>query len=278
VKVLRAAVMATLLAGGCRVASLDGFFYDPLPAPAGGYQLSTAVIPSYQMLTVTTPDGQTLDGVFIPSSGRRPDVTVLYFHGQSSNLGTTWPRLEDLYPLGYNLAMVDPRGYGRSTGTPDEAGLHIDELAIRAAVLARPGVDPTRLVIYGRSLGTGLAIDLAFRENPAVLVTESAFASISAFVGDATYVDFPSSFVSESSWDNLGKIPYVAAPYLLFHGTADLYVDPRYSDELAAAHEPIGPTMLVRVQGADHDDVPELMGLDTYRTTIQTFVEGQIGP
>jgi fermentation-respiration switch protein FrsA (DUF1100 family) len=270
--------LVLLVAGGCRSTSLDGFFYDPLPAPPGGYRLSTAVIPSWETLTVTTPDGQTLDGVFIPSSGRRPDITMIYFHGQDENLGTTWPRLEYLYPLGYNIVMVDPRGYGRSTGTPDEPGLHIDELAIRDAVTAHPGVDASRLVIYGRSLGSGLAIDLAFRELPAVLITESAFASIAAFVNDATYLDFPSSFVSESSWDNVGKVPYVFAPYLLFHGAADDYVQPKYSDELAAAHASAGPTMLVLVPGADHDDVPELLGLDTYRATIQTFVEGAIAP
>jgi pimeloyl-ACP methyl ester carboxylesterase len=273
-----ALALALLLAGGCRPTSLDGFFYDPLPAPTGGYQLSTAVIPSWETLTVTTLDGQTLDGVFIPSSGRRPDITLLYFHGQNTNLGDSWSRLEYLYPLGYNLALVDPRGYGRSTGTPDELGLHIDELAIRAAVIGHAGVDATRLVIYGRSMGSGLAVDLAFRENPAVLITESAFASIAAFVEDATYVDFPSSFVSESSWDNLAKVPYIAAPYLLFHGTADDYIQPKYSDELAAAHEPAGTTMLVRVPGADHDDVPELLGLDNYRATIQTFTEAAIGP
>ncbi len=270
---LALALGAAVLSGACHRETLDSFFYDPLPAPAGGYQLSTAVIPSYQTLTIPTPDGETLNGAFISSSGRRADITVIYFHGQSNNLGTTWPRLEYLYPLGYNLAMVDPRGYGLSTGTPTEAGLHIDEVAIRAAVLALPGVDPAKVVDYGRSLGSGLAIDLAFTDTPAVLITESAFASIASFVNDATYVDFPSSFVSQSSWDNLGKVPSIPSPYLLFHGTADLYVDPKYSQELAAAHTPAGITQLILVPGADHDDVPETMGLDAYRAAIQTFVE-----
>ena len=201
-------------------------------------------------------------------------MTLLYFHGQSNNLGTTWPRLELLYPLGYNLAMVDPRGSGRSTGTPSEAGLQIDERAIWAALVARADVDATRLVYYGRSLGSGLAIDLASAAAPAVLITESAFASIAAFVNDATYVDFPASFVSKSSWDNLAKIRDIASPYLLFHGTADLYVDPRYSDELAAAHP--GTTMLIKVPGADHDDVPQVMGEDAYRSAIRDFVESVI--
>jgi hypothetical protein len=275
-RLLAIAFVSVALGVACHRETLDSFFYDPLPAPAGGYQLSTAVIPAYQTLTIPTPDGETLNGAFIPSSGRRADITVIYFHGQSNNLGTTWPRLEYLYPLGYNLVMVDPRGYGLSTGTPTEAGLHIDEVAIRAAAVALPGVDATRLVVYGRSLGSGLAIDLAFTEAPAVLITESAFASIAAFVKDATYVDFPSSFVSASAWDNLGKVPSIPSPYLLFHGTADLYVDPRYSEELAAAHMPAGATQLVLVPGADHDDVPETMGLDAYRAAIQAFVEAAV--
>jgi fermentation-respiration switch protein FrsA (DUF1100 family) len=103
---------------------------------------------------------------------------------------------------------------------------------------------------------------------------QQAFASVASFVNDATYVDLPSSFVSESSWDNLAKIPAIAAPYLLFHGTADLYIDPKYSDQLYAAHP--GSTDLIKVPFADHDDVPEKMGLDAYRTTIQDFVETQI--
>ena len=272
--------VAVMVVGGsaCERATLDGFFYDPLKAPAGGYQLSTAVIPAYETLTVQTPDGETLDGAFIPSSGRRPDITLLYFHGQSNNLGTTWPRLELLYPLGYNIAMVDPRGYGRSTGTPSEAGLQIDERAIRAALVARPDVDPQHLVIYGRSLGSGLAIDLASADPPAVLITESAFASIQDFVSDATYVDLPASYVSDSAWDNIAKIATIPSPYLLFHGTADLYVDPKYSRQLGAAHEAenAGATLLIMVPRADHTNVPDVMGPDAYRGAIQQFVEAAI--
>ena len=95
-------------------------------------------------------------------------------------------------------------------------------------------------------------------------------------MNDATYVGLPSSFVSESSWDNLTKIKSVTAPYLLFHGTADDYVDPRYSDALVAAHP--GVHELHRVEGADHSNVPETMGLDAYRAAIEAFVEQAIPP
>jgi hypothetical protein len=272
----RVAAIATAVAltSSCLPLSLDSFLYDPLPAPPGGYQLSTTVIASYETMTVKTPDGQTLNGAFIASSGRRPDITLLYFHGQDTNLGTAWGRLELLYPLGYNMALVDPRGYGLSTGSPSEGGIQIDERAIRAALVARSDVTATRLVYYGRSLGAAMAIDLASAEAPAVLITESAFTSVEALVQDGTYVDFPSSFVSESSWDNLAKVPGIASPYLLFHGAADLFIQPRYSVELAAAHP--GVTDLVMVPGADHTNVPETMGPAAYQAAIQGFVEAAI--
>ena len=202
---------------GCDPLNLDGFFYDPLKAPPGGYpELPHTVIPEEMHIHVPS-EGQSLDGVVIPSSGRRPDITLIYFHGQNSNLYTTWPRLEYLYPLGYNLVMVDPRGYGASTGTPTEAGLQADERAILLWVQDHLIGNPNGLVFYGRSLGSGLAINLAYQKRagfdvsptPAVLITESAFASVASFVNDATYVELPSSFVSESSWDNLTKIKSV---------------------------------------------------------------------
>jgi pimeloyl-ACP methyl ester carboxylesterase len=260
--------------GACRPLSLDPFLYDPEPAPPGGYHFSTAVIPAFETLRVVTPDGETLDGVFIASSGRRPDITLLYFHGQSNHVGSSWERLEFLYPLGYQLALVDPRGYGRSTGTPSERGLQTDERAIQRALVARSDVDASRLVYYGHSLGAALAVDLASVTEPAVLVTESAFTSVAALVRDATYVDFPRSLVAESGWDNLGKVPGIGSPYLLLHGSEDVYVDPRYSKELAAAHT--GTTELVEVPGADHTDVPQTMGLERYRAVLGEFVEAAI--
>jgi fermentation-respiration switch protein FrsA (DUF1100 family) len=270
------------LFAGCEPAKLDSFLYDPLPAPPGGYQLSHDVIPIWEEVHVATRDGETLQGYFIPSSGRRTDVTVIYFHGQSNNVGTTWPRLEYLYPLGYNLLAVDVRGYGLSTGTPDEPGIGVDVRAIWDALAARPGTVPGGIVIYGRSFGGALAVELAAANTPAVLITESAFASVAALVKDGAYVDFPRSFVARSAWDNLAKIGLVTAPYLALHGDADPYVLTRYAVELTAAHQAAQPgvaTTLVLVAGADHGNVPQRMGLDIYRETIRAFVETAIpGP
>jgi fermentation-respiration switch protein FrsA (DUF1100 family) len=256
----------------CSPARLDSFLYDPLPAPAGGYQLSTAVIPSHMDLFVTEADGVRVHVAFVPSSGAHPDVTMIYFHGQSNNVGSSWPRVEALYPLGVNLAVVDPRGYGLSTGTPSEPGIHADVQAVWDDLAAR-GLDQSKFVIYGRSLGAAFAIDLAAVRTPMALVTESAFASIAAMVRDGAYVDLPPGFVADSRWDNLAKIPHVPAPYLAFHGLADDYVKYQYSEELTAAHP--GKTQLILVPGADHGDAhgpPPTLGFPVYRQDIATFL------
>jgi hypothetical protein len=266
---------ASVAATGCQPLSLDPFLYDPLPEPPGGYALSRAVIPAHEDLTIATPDGESLHAVFIPSSGRRPDVTLVYFHGQSHNIGTTWERLELLFPIGYNIVALDPRGYGRSTGTPTEAGIRTDLLALRSRLDGHPGIDPRRLVYYGRSLGGALAIELGARRAPAALVTESAFTSVEALAKDGTTLGLPRSFVARDRWDNLSKIRQLTAPFLALHGDADPYVQPRYSRELVAAHP--GRHELVLVPGADHGDVPQRMEPDAYRQAVRDFVEREIG-
>jgi len=273
-------LLATL-ALGCSPLKLDDVLYDPLKAPTGGYQLSTAVIPAATEVTIQTSDNETLQGYFIPAGGARPDVTLIYFHGRSNNVGTSWQRLEYLYPLGCNILAVDVRGYGLSTGSPDEAGIDIDvkaiwDFAIGATSNPLPvptPVLPGHVIVYGRSLGAAFAVQLASVESgsgdlmpPAVLITESAFTSVAALVQDGVYVDLPPGFVARSHWDNLAKIGNVHADYYALHGTADDYVMPRYSEQLVAAHAARMPTLssYMPVTGANHDDVPELSPLATY--------------
>lgn len=287
-KTLTTAALGLLatLALGCSPPKLDDFLYDPLKAPAGGYQLSTAVIPAATAVLIPTADAQTLQGYFIPAGGASPDITLIYFHGQNSNVGSSWSRLEDLYPLGCNILAVDVRGYGLSTGSPDEPGIDLDVQAIWEAALGTmtvpiPGivpVAPNHVVLYGRSLGAAFAIQLAHSQSgsgsttpPGALVTESAFTSVAALVHDGAYVDLPPGFVARSSWDNLTKIRSVESNYLALHGSDDSYVLPRYSQELADAHAAAvtsHATELIAVPGAGHDDVPERYLLADYQAEL----------
>ena len=269
------AAAALALPAGCEPLTLDPFLYDPLPAPAEGYQLSRAVIPAYQDFFVDTRDGERLHLVRIPprpgGSGLRP-LTLVYFHGQSNNIGSSWPRLEWLYPLGVEIYAVDPRGYGRSTGSPSESGIAIDLADVHRFLISVRGVPPGRLVYYGRSLGGALAIHLAYEASPAGLITESTFTSVPALVRDGAYADLPARLVVDSVWDNLSKIRSVTSAYLILHGTSDPYVRYPYAEQLASAHG--GTHELVPVDGADHGDLPQKLSLAGYRDVLLRFLSG----
>jgi pimeloyl-ACP methyl ester carboxylesterase len=272
-RIASASVLA-VLAPGCKPFSLDPFLYDPLPEPAGGYQFSTDVIPSHLDLMVDTPDGESIHLAFVPSSGAHPEVTLLYFHGQRNNVGSSWPRLELLYPLGVNLVVIDPRGYGRSTGSPSESGIHTDVQAAWDALAARPDLDARKFILYGRSLGAAFAVDLSTTRTPTALITESAFTSVEDLVRDGVYVDLPVGTVSRSRWDNLKKIATISAPYLAMHGLADEFILPSYSEMLAAAHP--GTTELILVPNADHGDQhgpPLVLGQDAYLGLLRDFLQ-----
>ena len=271
---MRVLVLALcVLASGCAPLTLESFLYDPLAEPEEGYDLPTDVIPSYEDIMVGTADGESIHVVLVPSSGAHPEVTLLYFHGQKNNIGSSWPRIELLYPLGVNIAAVDPRGYGRSSGTPSEKGIHIDVQAVWDALADRPDLDEANFVIYGRSLGAAFATDLAAVRPPRAHITESAFESVRALVRDGIYVDLPVGSVVESRWDNLARIKTIEAPYLAMHGLEDDYVLYQYSQRLAAAHP--GETSLVLVEDADHSDdngPPRVLGQAAYLALLRDFL------
>jgi pimeloyl-ACP methyl ester carboxylesterase len=263
-----------LLTLACEPLHLDPFLYDPLPAPAGGYQLSTAVIPGHDDLFFATPDGEKLHVAYVPPKSSAPAgaPALVYFHGQSNNVGSSWERAENLYPLGWALYMVDLRGYGLSTGTPTEEGLMTDLAALAKFLTEQRGIAPGQLVIYGHSLGGAFAIHLATIVKPRALVIESTFTSIAALVADGAYAPLPVSFAATSRWDNLAKIKTITSPLLLFHGTDDQYVMFRYGQELIAAHP--GRHQFVPVEGANHSSVPATLGLQRYRDIIAAFAGG----
>jgi fermentation-respiration switch protein FrsA (DUF1100 family) len=253
-------------------ATLDSFL---LAGKKGDYTLSSDVIPTWQELQVPTSDGETLQAVFVAGTTRK-DVTLLYCHGNASNLGDAWTRMQYWYPLGYNLMAFDYRGYGKSTGKTTEPGVQIDVRAIRAELLKQPDVDPARLVYYGHSFGGANCIDLASTDAPAVLITESTFTSAEALVQDGADYELPPSFVTTLEFDSIGKIRRIFTPYLAIHGLADDYVQPKYSVELTQAHVDAGPTQLELVPGAMHSDSPVVLGLDTYRTLLSQFIDANL--
>ncbi|HEV8320986.1 MAG TPA: alpha/beta hydrolase [Myxococcota bacterium] len=278
------AAMALVLAGGLgSCVRLDGFLFDPEPAPAGGYDLASCPLDDASQPPVgdliagadveeVTLDvaGETLDARFVHGLGGGGGATVLYSHGKTGNLCTFWGRVLLLYQLDYDVLVYDYEGYGASTGRPSEPHLYRDARAALDYLRGRPDVDPGRIVYYGWSLGAAVAIDLAVDEPPAALITESAFASVSAFTSDSTGLDVPGHFLARSSFDNLAKMPLLTSPVLLMHGDADDFVRFAYAEQLFDA-APL-PRELYRAAGAGHSDVP-YVDLGAWASEVSNWID-----
>lgn len=197
----------------------------------------------------------------------RAQRTLLYFHGNGSNLEAYWDRIQILWRMGFRVFAIDYRGFGRSTGAPSEAGVYADGATALAHVKARLAaenalIDPNnpppaatlRLGYYGWSLGSTVAIDLATVDGPAALVTEAALASAQGFVNDAVGTGISHTVLMDTQFDNLGKIPNILAPKLLTHGTEDDFVKFEFSEALFDAAQE--PKRLFPVLGAVHGNVP----------------------
>ncbi len=199
----------------------------------------------------------------------RQDKTILYLHGNLEHLDHYWDRVQMLWNMGYRVFAIDYRGYGMSTGTPSEDGVFADGQVALEHVIARmveedpalampDGSLPPALLldlgIYGYSLGSTIAIDLASKNPPKVLVTETALASAQAFLDHALGVGFHSSVLMNSRFDNVGKIPDIVSPTLIAHGMQDNFVAFDFATVLYEAAQE--PKSLYPVEQGKHSNVP----------------------
>jgi alpha-beta hydrolase superfamily lysophospholipase len=238
------------------------------------YTLSNRVIPdSLRTFVSLTSRGNRIYGFYVKSSGVHPDGTILYCHGNLESIEPYWERVELLFRAGYNVFIYDYEGYGMSEGECSEEALYADGRASLAYLLSRPDVNKAHIVFYGWSLGAVVAIDLAARQStPRVLVCESPFASGEALVQSGTLIDIPGNVVIKGDYNNAAKIRDVHAPFLLFHGTDDRFIDITKNGQVIFdnANE---PKKFIRVDGAGHTTVPWTMGADAYIKALVDFIE-----
>jgi pimeloyl-ACP methyl ester carboxylesterase len=133
---------------------------------------------AHEDVEISTDDGQRLHAWWIPARMGPPLGHVLHFHGNAGNISHRLREASALTGAGFDVLLLDYRGYGRSTGRPDEEGLYLDARAARAAVVARENVDPSRFFYVGESLGGAVALALALEHPPRGLVLQSTFTGI----------------------------------------------------------------------------------------------------
>ena len=205
-----------------------------------------------------TADGLQLNGWFVPApdAAGGPATTVLWFHGNGGNLGH---RAVDVVllsrRLGVNVFIFDYRGYGRSQGLPSEAGLYQDARAALDYLVTRGDVDAGRVVYLGRSLGTGVAVELAAarptEQGPAGLVLVSPLTGTKDMARVLNPYN-PLRLVVPNRFDNLRRIGQVYCPLLVIHSDADEIIPVGQARRVYAAANP--PKSFHLWRGAGHND------------------------
>jgi hypothetical protein len=222
-----------------------------------------------ESVAIPVSGGVTLSGWFLPAlpapAGRA--AVVVWFHGNGETVAGLAPVLREFRPPGVALLAVEYRGYGGSGGTPTVANTDDDALAVGRWLDARSDVDPSRLVVYGRSIGSGPAIRLASSRHVAGLIIESGFTSLKA-LARKLYVVFPSALAGDG-FDNIGRIERVRSPMLFIHGDRDGLIPIDMGRALAERAGSRGEFWAIR--GADHNDSYDAGGGE-YVSRFRSFV------
>jgi uncharacterized protein len=207
-------------------------------------------------------DGTRLHGWYV--AHERPRAVVLFCHGNGGNVAYWSEALRNLYSqAGVSVLLFDYRGYGRSEGTPDEAGVLADARAARTWLAQRAGITEQEVVLMGRSLGGAVAVDLAAAQPARALILESTFTSLPD-VAAHHYRWLPVRLLIRTRFDSLGKIGNYHGPLLQSHGTADTIVPfPLGRRLFDAANE---PKQFIAIPGGDHNESP---GRGYYRTVAE---------
>lgn len=214
--------------------------------PSADIELTPAYINlAFEDIYIDTQDGVKINGWFIPCDTAK--YTLFFLHGNGGNISHRLEKISLLNKTGLNVFIVDYRGYGRSPGKPSEKGIYRDAQASYDYLINRRKINPENIIVYGESLGTAAAINLASKVKLKALIVEGAFSS----GRDMAKRIFPllPGFLFSDSFNSLKKIKKVTAPKLFLHSRNDEIVpfvlskklfdcasDPKQFGELLGGH------------------------------------------
>jgi fermentation-respiration switch protein FrsA (DUF1100 family) len=229
-----------------------------------------------RIVRFASADGTKLVGwvIFAPGADSANGAWVLDCHGNAGNISSygrprwaAWMRQQ-----GMNVFQFDYRGFGESAGSPTENGLYSDAEAAYHYLTDSLGVPPERLVIYGHSLGSGVATYLASKVRAAGLIVEGAFTAVSDR-GQELYPWLPVRLLSSNDFDSIGRIHGIVAPKLFIHATDDEIIPYAHGQRLYAAA--VTPKSFLTVSGG-HEHAFEV-DRARYYAAIRAFADTVTG-
>lgn len=223
------------------------------PAAAGLPQAAEEIL--------ETADGEKVIAWHIPAQAGKP--VIVYFHGNGGSIAGRAGRFAVLTDGGNGLVALSYRGYGGSSGRPSETGLMADAMAAYRFAIAKYSAD--RIVLWGESLGTGVAVALAAEHPAAKLVLEAPFTS-AADIAASVYPIVPVRMLMKDQFRSDEKIGKVKAPVLVLHGARDNVVPIRFGERLY--EKIVSPKRFVRFPDGGHEWLEKFGSLDMAKKFI----------
>lgn len=213
------------------------------------------------IIKLKTRENQQISAVYLPNPSAK--YTILYVHGNAEDLGDIRATLKKIRDVGFSVFAYDYRGYGTSQGTPTENAAYQDIDTAYYYLTEDLKIKPEQIIVFGRSVGGGSAVDLAARKPIAGLIIESTFTSAFRVV-----VPFP--ILPFDKFNNLEKIKKVQVPVLVMHGKLDDIVPFEHGEKLFAAVT--APKLYLWVDNANHNDFLEV-AQEKYGKKLREFVD-----
>jgi len=219
----------------------------------------------YEDVYFETSDKKRLNGWFVPCENAKG--TILFCHGNAGNIGHRLEKIVIFHGMGLNTFIFDYRGYGKSEGRPNEAGLYKDAFAAYDYLTGKLRVPAGDIILYGESIGGGVTIELAREKKVKALITEDTFSSIKE-MSSMVYPFIP-HFAFSSRFDSISKIKNIDSPKLIIHSRDDEIVPYSMGEKLYAAAKP--PKKFLKIRGAHNTAF--LDSEKEYTEGIRSFID-----
>ncbi len=224
----------------------------------------------YEDVRFEATDGTQVSGWFIPASadGQDSERTLLFFHGNAGNISHRLDSIEQFHRLGLNVFIIDYRGYGQSGGRwTTEAGTYLDAEAAWRYLTEDRQISPEQIIIFGRSLGGGVAAGLAAEHPPRVLILESTFTSVPDMAARQFPV-FPVRLLSRIDYNTRARVQKIDAPLLIIHSPADEVIP--YSHGQALFEAAPAPKQFLEISGGHNDGF--IVSAGRYEPVVSVFI------
>lgn len=224
------------------------------PRRLSGRPLPEAAVPArVERVWITAADGSRVEAWFVPAegaSGTHPAPAAIFFHGNAELIDQNLDLVDRYHARGYSLLMPEYRGYGRSGGSPNQKNIVADADAFYSWLVSRPDIDARSTVIHGRSIGTGVASQLAALHQPRALILESPFTSIASY---AWRFGVPPVFL-RSPFHTDRVLPKLTCPILILAGRSDEVVPIEHGRTL---HKLAPTSTMVELEGTHASGLSE---------------------